>query len=407
MSARSLLGGMTNASTKLPVPLASRFAGRGILGGSMFGQRDKASDLGAMTATATLYGVITKLAQMTSLVEWDLCEKPKTPGDEPMPLEGTRALSAAPLKVWRRPNAFMERPYFVKGLQQHKELCGELWFVVERFAGVPVELWPVRPDRMFPIPSTESFIAGYVYRSPDGEEIPIKTDDVICSFLPSPTDPYRGESPIGALAKDLAQSDAQAAWNASLYRNSANPGGIIKVARRLSDDEFDELVERWRATHQGVSNAGRIAVLEDADFTPLSYTQKDMQFVESRGLTRQAVFDAYGFPKFGIGDVDDVNRASAEASMVLMAQTLTVPRLEDWRGILNHKFLPMFGKAWEGYEFNYHSPVPPDAESERADLTSRTSAFKTLIDAGVDAMSAAEVCGLPAMNVAARDAGVA
>jgi capsid portal protein len=148
-----------------------------------------------------------------------------------------------------------------------------------------------------------------------------------------------------------------------------------------------------------VQNAGRVAVLEEGDFTPLSYTQKDMQFVESRGLTRQAVFDAYGFPKFGIGDVDDVNRASAEASMALMAQTLTVPRLEDIRGVLNGRLLPMFGPLWRDYEFNYRSPIPPDAESERLDLAARTTAFKTLIDARVDPSDAAEVCGLPPMNV--------
>jgi HK97 family phage portal protein len=397
MSLRSLFGGIVN---DVPIPLVSRSqSGRPLYSAGVFGQRSKTADLDALTATSTLYGVVTKLARMTSLVEWELCEKATTAGGDPIPLEGKRAENAAPLKVWNRPNPFMERPLLVHGSQQHKDLCGEFWWVVVRFAGIPVEIWPVRPDRMFVVPSVTKFIAGYIYRSPDGEEVPLSTDDVITSFLPSPSDPFRGESPIGALAKDLAQSDAQAAWQASLYRNSANPGGIIKIGRRLGDVEFDELVERWKAQHQGVTNAGRVAVLEEGDFTPLSYTQKDMQFVESRALTRQAVFDTYGFPKFGIGDVNDVNRASAEASLTLMAQSLTVPRLEDIRSVLNHRFLPMFGKLWQGYEFNYCSPIPADAESDRADLGARTSAFKTLIDAGVDPTEAAGVCGLPPMTV--------
>lgn len=399
MSLRSLFGGIVDDT---PVPLASKFAtARNLGAGSAFGRRDRATDLGAMTATATLYGVVTKLARMTSLVEWDLCSKPASPGDEPIPLSGKRAESAAPLRVWNRPNSFMSRPYLFAGSQQHKDLTGEFWWVITRFAGIPVEIWPVRPDRMFPVPSTTKFIAGYIYRSPDGEEIPLEIDDVITSFLPSPMDPYRGESPVGAIAKDLAQSDAQSAWNASLYRNSANPGGIIKVGRKLNDTEWDELVERWRMQHQGVANAGRVAVLEGevTDFIPLSYTQKDMQFAETKGLTRQAIFDAYGFPKFGLGDVDDVNRASAEALETLMASTLTVPRLEDIKGVANSLFLPMFGPAWRNYEFHYRSPIPPDAESERLDLAARTTAFKTLIDARVDPKDAAEVCGLPPMNV--------
>jgi HK97 family phage portal protein len=229
--------------------------------------------------------------------------------------------------------------------------------------------------------------------------VPLELDEVICSIDPSPTDPLRGEGPIGALASDLTQSDAQAEWQASFYRNSANPGGIIKVGRKLNDREWEELVERWRFEHQGSSNAGRVAVLEEGDFTPLSYAQKDMQFVESRGLTRQAIFDAYGFPKFGIGDVDDVNRASADASLALIAQTLAVPRLNDIRDVLNNRFLPMFGPMWRNYTFEYDSPVPPDAESERLDLTARANAFATLINVRVEPDDAAEVCGLPPMRV--------
>lgn len=397
VSLKSLLGGIVNDS---PVPMTSKWAGRGNPFGRLFGQDDKLSQIEALTCSATLYGVTTKLGEMVSMVEWDLCRSTDDPDDEPEPLSGRELMRATPWQVWNRPNTvpWMTRKYCVQGLQQHKDLCGELWYVVERFAGVPVQLWPVRPDRMTPVPSTARLVAGYVYTSPDGEQVPLNVEDVLTSFTPG-VDPLRGQGVIGALASDLAQSTASAEWQASFYRNSANPGGIITVGRRLGDTEWDELVERWRFSHQGVQNAGRVAVLEEGTFTPLSYTQKDMQFVESRGLTRQAILDAFGFPKFGIGDVDDVNRASAEASMTLMAQTLTIPRLEDWRLLLNTQFLPMFGRAWQGYEFCYRSPIPPDAESERSDLTARTSAFKTLIDARVDPAQASEVCGLPPLTV--------
>jgi HK97 family phage portal protein len=400
MSMRSLLGGIVNNS---PVPLVSSRAGGGFTLGTLLGGtgRDRTSQLQAMSATPTLYGVIRKLARVTAAPEWHLCRKPANPGDDPVPLTGARAENAAPLKVWNKPNAapHMTRTYFTQGIQQHKDLVGEFWWVVNRFAGIPVEIWPVRPDRIFPVPSETKLVAGYIYRAPTGEEVPLELDEVICSIDPSPTDPLRGEGPIGALASDLTQSDAQAEWQASFYRNSANPGGIIKVGRKLNDREWEELVERWRFEHQGSSNAGRVAVLEEGDFTPLSYAQKDMQFVESRGLTRQAIFDAYGFPKFGIGDVDDVNRASADASLALIAQTLAVPRLNDIRDVLNNRFLPMFGPMWRNYTFEYDSPVPPDAESERLDLTARANAFATLINVRVEPDDAAEVCGLPPMRV--------
>lgn len=372
--------------------------------GSMFTGRSRTTQLESQSATATLHGVTKKLANATGAVEWTLDRKPARPGDEPTPLTGGRAQNAAPLRVWNNPAddaPHITARYFRTAAVQHYDLCGEFWWVVLRIAGVPVQLWPIRPDRIAPVSTPTRLVAGYVYTSPDGEQVPLEVDDVICAIDPSPTDPLRGSSPIGALASDLGQASAQAAWQQAMYRNAAQPGGIIKVGKKLGDAEFDELVERWNMQHKGVQNAGRVAVLEgeNADFIPLSYTQKDMQFVESRGLTRQAIFDAYGFPKFGIGDVDDVNRASAEASMAMFAQTLIVPRLDIMRTILNTRFLPMFGSAWSGYEFNYADPVPEDAEGERAELTAKTSAFKTLIDAGVNPDDAAEICDLPPMRM--------
>lgn len=397
MSLRSLLGGIVNDS---PVPLVSRAAGTGFMSG-IFQRTDMANDLEAFTATATLYGVVTKLAQMTVAPEWNLCRKPASPGDEPIPLTGARAENAAPLKVLRKPNGVphMTRTYVMSGCQQTRDLVGEMYLVVVRAGGIPVELWPVRPDRITPVTSITKLIAGYLYRSPDGEEIPLRVEDVLSMISPSPLDPIRGQGTIGALAADLAENSAQSVWSAATYRNSANPGGVITFDRQLNDTEWAQFVERWRFQHQGAQNAGRVAILEGATFTPISYSQKDMQFVESRNLTRQAIFDAYGFPKFGIGDVDDVNRASADASLTLMAQTLTVPRLNDWRTLLNERFLPMFGPAWRDYCFEYESPIPPDSESERLDLSARTTAFKTLIDARVDALQASEVCGLPPLTV--------
>lgn len=398
MSLKSLLGGIVNDS---PVPLVSRTAThRGLSFGSFGRGRDMTGELGEITASATLYGVVTKLGQMTAAPEWKLCRKPANPDEEPVPLAGAQAERAAPLMVLKRPNSvpFMTRSHLMAGVQQHRDLVGEGYLVVARIGKVPVQLWPIRPDRMFPVPSTTKLIAGYIYRSPDGEEVPLGIADVLPLISPSVFDPARGQGPIGALAADLAQGSAQAAWNAATYRNSAIPGGVITFERKLSDPEWDQFVERWRMQHQGVTNAGRVAVLEGATFTPISYSQKDMQFVESRQLTRQAVFDAYGFPKFGIGDVDDVNRASADASLALMAQTLTVPRLNDWRDLLNDRFLPMFGPAWSGYCFEYDSPVPPDAETERLDLKVNAEALATLVSAGFDADEAAEVCRLPVMK---------
>jgi HK97 family phage portal protein len=397
LSLRSLLGGIV-AQSALPVPYVSKWRTNLINMGMPGGNRGRAQQLAQYSEIGTLYGVVSKLASMVSLVNWHLYQSAKS-GLEEDRIEVTRH---AAKMVWDQPNPFMPRQMYVEIGQQHEELAGEWWWVIARSqltGGAPIEMWPVRPDRMTPVESNTEFIAGYVYRSPDGEEVPLRREDVIMIRTPAPLDIYRGMSAVVPLEADLDAQETQSAWASSFFRNSAQPGGIVKVDRILQDEEFEQMVTRWEQQHQGITNAGRVAVLEQADFIPLAYTQKDMQFVESRGMTKQAILDAYGFPKFGLGDVDDVNRATAAASLALMAQTLTVPRLERIKGALNNDFLPMFGPTAAGLEFDYDNPVPPDQESDNQTLTAKTGAFKTLIDTGVDADEAADACGLPRMKV--------
>lgn len=396
MSIKSLLGGITNSAP--PVPYISKWRNSMISLGMSGGQRGRAEQLAMYGENGTLYGVVSKLANMTSLVDWKLWQKAQS-GLEEDRIEITRH---AALTVWNTPvTGFFSRQEFVEAFQQHCDLAGEFWWVLNNssLTNAPIEMWPVRPDRLRPVESNREFIAGYLYRSPDGEEVPLRREEVIMGRTPAPLDIYRGMSAVTALEPDLEGQATQSAWASSFFRNSAQPGGIITVDRRMQDDEFEEMTERWKQQHQGISNAGRVAILEQAEFVPLVYTQKDMQFVESRGLTKQAILDAFGFPKFGLGDVDDVNRATANAALALMAQTLTVPRLERIKGALNQKFLPLFGATAAGLEFDYENPVPPDAETDNATLTAKTGAFKTLIDAGADPDEAADVVGLPRMKV--------
>jgi HK97 family phage portal protein len=397
VSLRSLLGGIADSAP--PVPYISKWRNSLIsLGYGAGASRDRAGQMALYSEIGTLYGVVSKLASMTSRVEWKLWQKAASGLKE----DRTEVTRHAAKMVWDRPNPFMPRQEFVEVGQQHVDLAGEWYWVIitsRLTGGTPIELWPVRPDRMTPVESNTQFIAGYIYTSPDGEKVPLRREDVLMIRVPAPLDVYRGLSPVTALESDLGQSQMQTAWASAFFRNAAQPGGIIEVDKQLRDEEFQEMVTRWQQQHQGVANAGRVAILEQAKFTPLSYSQKDMQFVESRGLTKQAVLDAYGFPKFGLGDVDDVNRATANASLALMAETLTVPRLDRIKGALNNDFLHLFGATARNLEFDYENPVPPDIETENATLTAKTAAWKTLVDAGADPDEAADVVGLPRMKV--------
>jgi hypothetical protein len=262
-----------------------------------------------------------------------------------------------------------------------------------------LELWVARPDRMAPVPSATDFVAGYVYTGPSGEQIPLDTDDVIFLRTPNPMDPYRGMGAVQTVLADLDATRYSAEWNRNFFINGAEPGGIIEVDKRLSDEEFDELKTRWDESHKGVSNAHRVAIIEQGKWVQTKFSQRDMQFSELRSQSSEFIREAFGFPKPMLGTVEDVNRANAEAAEVVFARWLLVPRLERIKQALNSGLLPLYGKdAARTLEFDYDNPVPDDKQAEADELAAKAKAAKDLVGVGYNPQDVARVVGLPEMR---------
>ena len=361
-------------------------------------------EMQAFGQVGTLFAIVTKCANATSQVEWKLWRKAKSGKKE----DRTEVTVHLALNIWNHPNDFFPRQEFVETFQQHHELTGEAWWVIARDprSDLPLELWPVRPDKMAPVPDKDDFIVGYVYTGPRGEQIPLKVNQVIMLRSPNPMDPYRGMGPVQTILPDLNASNMAAQYVANFFTNSAEPGGIIEVEKRLSDDEFDEMTTRWREQHQGVSNAHRVAVLEQGKWVDRKYSMKDMQFSELRTTTSEIIREAFGFPKPLLGTVDDVNRANAEAAEYVFGKWLIVPRLERIKAALNNDFLKLFYPegAVPDVEFDYESPVPEDKEFEAVDRKSKADTLAVYLAQGFDPADVLEMLNLPALGMATKDA---
>jgi HK97 family phage portal protein len=348
----------------------------------------------AMGHVGTLFSIVNRTSNATALVDWKLYRK----APSGLPEDRVEVTQHAVLDLWNRPNKFFTRQELVETVQQHIDLTGEGWLVIARNprSPMPLELWPVRPDRIQPVPHPTDFISGYLYTGPDGQEIALRVEDVIQIRMPNPLDPYRGMGPVQSVLTELDASRYSAEWNRNFFMNSAEPGGIIELPTVLSDPEWDQLQARWNEQHKGVANAHRVAFLEHGTWKDRKYTQRDMQFAELRQVSRDVIREAFGAPAFVLGEVGDVNRATAEASKVLFAEQLTVPRLERWKGALINDLLPLYGpEAARQLEFDYCDPVPPDAEARNAEITAKSTAWKTLVDGGADPVLVSEYLGLP------------
>lgn len=403
--ARTLLG--TLLKNKVPIPYVPRTTGHRGWTTPTMPQGGMQAQMQAVGQVGTLFAIVDRIITAYSQVEWRLYRVPKdgrrryesgTSGTQDPRVEVTRHPA---LDLWKRPNQFFFGTAFRESAQQHEELTGEqYWIIVKNRAGLPQELWFVRPDRMLPIPDANNFLIGYIYRGPSGEEVPLSVDEVVFLRRPHPLDPYRGLGAVQAILGDLDATYLSTEYNRNFFLNSATPGGIIQADNNITDEDFNQFQARWAETHKGIANAHRVAILEAGmTWVDRKYTMDDMQFVEMREASRETIREAFGFPKAMTGATDDVNKANAYAGEVMFARWMTKPRLLRAKEALNTILLPMYGASAAGLEFDFVNPVPEDDEISAQVLFNKAQAAKFLADTGLwEAKSITEVCGLPEMK---------
>lgn len=392
---------LRNVLNGTPIPYVSRAAQGGMRG--VFGRRsDAGAQLSVMGVNATIFSIVNRTSTAVAKETWHL-HRTGRPGSicRDCEAEGVELVERHPaLTVLGKPNNFYTTQEMFESGQQHIDLTGEGWLVMSRIGQMPAELWVARPDRMIVVTDRADFLVGYIYVDPDGMEIPLRKEDVLSMRMPNPRDPYRGMGPVQTVLANVDATLYSAEYNTSFYRNGARPGGIVKLRSRMSDSDFDQLVERFNYNHKGTANAGRTAFLEDGEWLDVKQMSiKDMDLVATSNLNRDTILLAYGMSKFAVGVVDDVNRATAEASKAWFGETITAPRLDRWKGMLNNDFLPQFPGFGYDLEFVYSNPVPADREADRQDKTAAVDNFVKLVSNGVDPAQAAKLCGLPPMTV--------
>lgn len=385
-----------------PVPYVSD----SVSGLTVFSPRaggDPGAQMAQYGAVSTLFSIVSTEATAVAKLKWCLYRKAVSGKAE----DRVEVTAHPALSVLNRPNDFYSTQELFETGQQHVDLAGYAFWVVAYstvFSDIPLELWPVRPDRMTPVADAKEFLRGWVYKGPNGEKIFLERKQVLMVRMPDPEDPYLGLGPVQSIRTDAEASRYISEWNRNFFRNSAEPGGIIQFEEMLSDPEYITIRDRWREQHQGVANAHRVALLEKGKWIDRKYSQREMEFSKLRLINAEVIMEAFAFPKFMLGQVADINRNTAEASERYFAKYHTCTRADRWKGLLNNDFLPLFGAMGVGFEFDYDSPVEADQEIENATLVAKVDAWIKLTASGVAPADASAYLGIPDLGVKGVDA---
>lgn len=269
------------------------------------------------------------------------------------------------IKLLDKPNKFQSGVDLLYLISSHIDTGGRAFiYPVKSLNGKVTELVVFDPNRVKIAKDEESNITGFVYRNYKNAEVPFEVDELIPIFRPTPFNQTEGISTI-EMAKRAIESDINAQdFNSSFFINGAYPSGVLSTEQALSDQAFQRFKARWREEHEGKANAHKTAILDmGLKYQVVQPSQKDMEFIEGRKLSRDEILSIFRVHKSILGISEDVNRANAESAEYTFAKRVVLPRLELIFEKLNEFYLPLFTDS-KDLTLEFSNPVPEDKEFE-------------------------------------------
>lgn len=284
------------------------------------------------------------------------------------------------LDVLDRVNPYMTKKDLLKATQSFLDLNGNAFWYLARDKdgkGDIKEIYILRPDKVsLVIDATNPLaVGGFVFRQDGGRKIALDATEVIHfkNFNPMGEHPFPhlGMSVVEASAWAIDTDNEIRKWNLNFFKNSATPNGILEVGKdgAVGTEEYKRLREQWDKEHKGSAQAHKVAILSGGvTWKETSTNQSEMQFADQKILNRDEILAIFQVPKTVLGLTDNVNRATADASIYVFNLFTVKELMQNIVDTLNEFLLPDFDEQGTLY-FDFDSPVKEDRTEILAEYT--------------------------------------
>jgi HK97 family phage portal protein len=139
---------------------------------------------------------------------------------------------------------------------------------------------------------------GYVVWLPNQDQTEFGLSDIL-HVKGMSSDGLVGLSPVTCARLALTLSSNLQEASRSYFLNGSRPSGILSVSGPQNDFTIDQIRSNWDIRQAGTTNLHRIAVLSgQAQFTPVSFSADDSQFLEQRELSAREVARIFRVPSY-------------------------------------------------------------------------------------------------------------
>ncbi|MBL8161111.1 MAG: phage portal protein [Anaerolineae bacterium] len=262
------------------------------------------------------------------------------------------------------PNPYLSRFELIEQTVGHLELAGNAyWFLAGDAAGVPREIWPLRPDRVSIVPDAAQYVRGYIYEI-DGQRIPLLPTEVVHFKRWHPANDYYGLSALEASRLAVLGDRAMAEWNRSTFsRDQGVPAGIVHIKEFVSDADFERIRREWQQSYGGPQR--RTAFLRGGaiEWQNIGLNHNELDFLKGRLAHRDEILNCFGIPVGLISE--NATEANATVAERLFIERTLWPKLVRLAQKITQELLPF----WPGeYIAEFEDIRPTDAQARLADI---------------------------------------
>ena len=246
--------------------------------------------------------------------------------------------------VWKllhqQPNPELTSFEMIEALMGHLCLYGNAYAEIEWRNGFPVALWPLRPDATTVQRVNGALVYDTQILDVDGNYQMFRLPAYRMLHVRAFGNGYVGYSPIRYHAATIGLELAAREYGARFFGNGARPGVVLTHPGLLDDEAAERIKSSWINMHEGLSNAHRVAVLEEGvKLDTLGVPPEEAQFLQTRRFQVSDIARIYRIPPHLIGDLERATFGNIEQQSIEFVMYTLLPWMRRWEAALGRDLL--------------------------------------------------------------------
>lgn len=244
------------------------------------------------------------------------------------------------LTMIEKANPIMDGFDLFEATYSYLELSGNAYWLLDNIQqGKPTEIYPLNPSRVKIKTHPTEHVDHYIYDVGDRNPIKIEKEFILHFKYFNPTDDFYGLSPLSAARVAVDSQTYGDEYNRNFFLNSAAPDGALVVPKeygKLDEDTKNRVIAQWKSRHGTYAKAHNTAIFEGGlEWKAIGLSQKDMDFIQSKKMTREDILGTFGIPPSLVGIFEYANYANAKEQRRIFWQDTMTPKFRKIENVIN------------------------------------------------------------------------